>query len=115
AHSVPPESIDWPVPGLYREKITALVKGLPKIFRKRLVPVSNTVDVIVAEMPKTKSAMITALGDFIYTRFGVDVPASAWPDDRLPDHLKMRVSITGPKGQEPGDFKPAHFQHRRNR
>ena len=100
AHSVPPESIDWPVPGLYREKITALVKGLPKIFRKRLVPVSNTVDVIVAEMPKTKNAMITALGDFIYTRFGVDVPASAWPDDRLPDHLKMRVSITGPKGEE---------------
>jgi ATP-dependent helicase HrpA len=100
AHSVPHESIDWPVPGLYREKITALVKGLPKIFRKRLVPVSNTVDVIVAEMPKTKSAMITALGDFIYTRFGVDVPASAWPDDRLPDHLKMRVSITGPKGEE---------------
>ena len=100
AHSVPPESIDWPVPGLYREKITALVKGLPKIFRKRLVPVSNTVDVIVAEMPKTKSAMITALGDFIYTCFGVDVPASAWPDDRLPDHLKMRVSITGPKGEE---------------
>ena len=100
AHSVPPESIDWPVPGLYREKITALVKGLPKIFRKRLVPVSNTVDVIVAEMPKTKNAMITALGDFIYTRFSVDVPASAWSDDRLPDHLKMRVSITGPKGEE---------------
>ena len=100
AYSVPPESIDWPVPGLYREKITALVKGLPKTFRKRLVPVSNTVDVIVAEMPKTKSAMITALGDFIYTRFGVDVPASAWSDDRLPDHLKMRVSITGPKGEE---------------
>jgi len=100
AHTVPSETIDWLVPGLYREKITALVKGLPKTFRKRLVPVSDTVDVIVAEMPKTKSALITALGDFIFTRFGVDIPASAWPDDRLPDHLKMRVSITGPKGEE---------------
>jgi ATP-dependent helicase HrpA len=100
AYTIPPESIDWPVPGLYREKITALIKGLPKTFRKRLVPVSNTADVIVHEMPKTKSALITALGDFIYTRFGVDIPASAWPDDRLPDHLKMRVSITGPKGEE---------------
>jgi len=99
-YTIPPESIDWPVPGLYREKITALVKGLPKTFRKRLVPVSNTVDVIVHEMPKTKSALITALGNFIYTRLGVDIPASAWPDDRLPDHLKMRVSITGPKGEE---------------
>jgi len=100
AHTVPSESIDWLVPGLYREKITALVKGLPKTYRKRLVPVSDTVDVIVGEMPKTKSALITALGDFIFTRFGVDIPASAWPDDRLPDHLKMRVSITGPKGEE---------------
>ncbi len=100
AYSVPPEPIDWLVPGLYREKITALVKGLPKIFRRRLVPVSNTVDIIVDEMPKTESALITALGDFIYNRFGVDIPASAWPDDRLPDHLKMRVSITGPKGEE---------------
>ena len=100
AYSVPPETIDWPVPGLYREKITALVKGLPKTFRKKLVPVSNTVDIIVEEMPKTQSALITALGNFIYTRFGVDIPASAWQDDRLPDHLKMRVSITGPNGEE---------------
>jgi ATP-dependent helicase HrpA len=44
--------------------------------------------------------LITALGNFIYTRFGIDIPSSAWPDDLLPDHLKMRISITNAKGKE---------------
>ena len=38
---VPSESLEWLVPGLYREKITTLIKGLPKTFRKKLVPVAN--------------------------------------------------------------------------
>ncbi|UCD88608.1 MAG: DUF3418 domain-containing protein, partial [Desulfobacterales bacterium] len=97
---VPEESLDWLVPGLLKEKISALIKGLPKKFRKQLVPVSKTVDVIIDEIPSTQSALITALGEFIYHRFGIDIPASAWPDEMLPDHLKMRVSITDAKGKE---------------
>ena len=97
---VPSESLEWLVPGLYREKITTLIKGLPKTFRKKLVPVANTVNIIIREMPKTKTSLITALGNFIFTRFGVDIPSSAWPDDLLPDHLKMRISITDAKGKE---------------
>jgi len=97
---VPSESLEWLVPGLYREKITTLIKGLPKTFRKKLVPVANTVNIIISEMPKTKTSLITALGNFIYTRFGIDIPSSEWPDDLLPDHLKMRISITDPKGKE---------------
>ena len=100
APMVPSESLDWLVPGLYSEKITALIKGLPKAFRKKLVPVANTVDVIINEMPKTKSSLITELGNFIYNRFGLDIPASAWPWDLLPGHLKMRISITDQKGKE---------------
>jgi ATP-dependent RNA helicase HrpA len=100
ADSVPSESLEWLVPGLYREKITALIKGLPKTFRKKLVPVADAVDVVINEMPKTRTSLITALGNFIITRFGVDIPASAWPDDLLPDHLKMRISITDAKGKE---------------
>ena len=99
APTVPKESIDWLVPGLYREKIMMLIKGLPKSYRKQLVPVANTTDIILAEMPRTDTALITALGDFIFKRFGVDIPAPAWPNDILPDHLRARVTITGPKGE----------------
>ena len=100
APAVAPESIDWLVPGLFPEKIEALIKGLPKTYRRKLVPVKNTVDVIVADMPRTKTSLISALGDFIYRRFGLDIPASAWPEETLPEHLKMRVAITGPDGRE---------------
>ncbi len=117
APSVPSESLDWLVPGLMCEKMTALIKGLPKAYRKKLVPVGDTVDTIMREIGKSKletrnskletsnfklpdSALITTLGNFIYDRFGIDIPASAWPSDSLPDHLKMRISVTDPKGKE---------------
>jgi len=100
APSVAPESIDWLVPGLYPEKIETLIKGLPKTYRRKLVPVKNTVDVIIREMPKTQTSLISALGDFIYRRFGLDIPAAAWSEESLPDYLKMRVSITAPDGKE---------------
>jgi len=100
AQSVSPETIDWLVPGLYPEKIEVLIKGLPKAYRKKLVPVKNTVDIIVREMPKSQTSLVSVLGDFIYRRFGVDIPAAAWSTESLPDYLKMRISITAPDGKE---------------
>jgi len=97
---VSPETVDWLVPGLYQEKIAALIKGLPKAYRKQLVPVADTVDEIIRHMQKNNNCLITTLGQFIFERFKVDIPASAWAEDMLPDHLKMRISITGPKGEE---------------
>jgi len=100
APSVAPESIDWLVPGLYPEKIEALIRGLPKAYRRKLVPVKNTVDVIIREMPQTQTPLISALADYIYRRFGLDIPASAWSEESLPDYLKMRVVVTAPDGKE---------------
>jgi ATP-dependent helicase HrpA len=100
ASSVPPDAIDWLVPGLYAEKIEGLIKGLPKTYRKRLVPVKDTVEIICREMPKTQGSLISALGKFIYRRFGVDIPATAWSDETLADHLRMRISITAADGKE---------------
>ncbi|UCE54570.1 MAG: DUF3418 domain-containing protein, partial [Desulfobacterales bacterium] len=100
APQVPTEAMDWLVPGLYKEKIAALIKSLPKAYRRKLVPVNATVDVIAAEMQHAEGSLIAALGHFIYKRFGVDIPASAWPVDTLPDHLKMRIAITAADGRE---------------
>ncbi|MDM8516765.1 ATP-dependent RNA helicase HrpA [Desulfobacterales bacterium HSG16] len=103
AGAISKNATEWLVPGLLKEKITLLIKGLPKQYRKRLVPVSGTVDIIIDQMDlseKENTSLANALGKFIYKRFGVDIPAKAWPEDDLPDHLKMRFSITGPDGKE---------------
>ncbi|UCH20444.1 MAG: DUF3418 domain-containing protein, partial [Deltaproteobacteria bacterium] len=97
---VPAAAVDWLVPGLFQEKLTALIKGLPKAYRKKLVPIAETVDLIVSKMPKGEGNLITALSSFIQRHFGLNIPATAWSLDTLPDHLRMRVSITGPRGDE---------------
>ena len=96
---VPVQFLDWSVPGLLKEKVTALIKGLPKTYRKQLVPVPKTVQIILQEMEKGEPFLINALSRFVYRRFGVDIPASVWAGVEIPDHLKMRVSVVDPSGK----------------
>ena len=100
APSIPADEMDWLVPGLFKEKITALIKGLPKNIRKQLIPISDTVNIIVTEMPKEKGPLLTLLAKFIYTRFQVDIPHSRWSESQLPEHLNMRISVVGQNGKE---------------
>ena len=100
ASQVSPHQLDWMVPGLFKEKITALIKGLPKRYRKQLVPVSGTVEIILSEMEKSRDPLISTLGSFIYKRLGVDIPAAAWADSDIPEHLQMRVSIRDHRNRE---------------
>ncbi len=93
------DAADWLVPGLFREKVEALIRGLPKSYRRRLVPVADTVDIICREMPRQNRPLLNALGDFFQRRFGIDVPASAWRDHKLAPHLTMRFAVTGPSGE----------------
>ena len=99
--TVPVDRGDWLVPGYRREKIGLLLKGLPKAYRKRLFPIAETVETIHRELKEKEGEnFLTALGDFLHRRYGVDVPGTEWPVDALPDHLKMRFSIVDEKGRE---------------
>ncbi len=99
APTVPIAATDWLVPGLLGDKIEALLKGLPKRYRKQLVPVARTVEIVLKEMPRDSGALVSSLGKFIYHRFGIDIPAVAWPTNGLPEHLNMRIAISDPRGE----------------
>ena len=100
AAAVPCESLDWIVPGLQKEKITTLIKGLPKKYRKLLVPAADTAEIIVRELisnpvlTNRDASLPTGLSTFVHRRWGVTIPESAWAQADLPDHLKMRITIT---------------------
>jgi len=96
---VPFECLDWSVPGLLKEKVTALIKGLPKTYRKQLVPVPRTVEIVLKEMDRGEPSLINALSRFVYKQFGVDIPASVWAGVQVPDHLMMRVTVVDPSGK----------------
>ncbi|MBE0559012.1 MAG: DUF3418 domain-containing protein, partial [Proteobacteria bacterium] len=48
--SLPAASLDWSIPGLLKEKVLALLRGLPKEYRKRLQPLNETCEVLLGEM-----------------------------------------------------------------
>ncbi len=111
ASQVQPHQLDWMVPGLFREKITALIKGLSKRYRKQLVPVSRTVEIIVSEMEKSSEPLVSVLGRFIYKRLGVDIPATAWAEAEIPEHLQMRISIRDHQNRELKSARDASILH----
>lgn len=97
--------VDNLIPGLFEEKIAALIKALPKKFRVKLVPISEKAHVIATELPKEDKPLFTLLSAFVQQRFYFVIPADQWSDKDLPDHLKMRFSIRDEKGKEIKSFR----------
>ena len=97
---IPAQSLEWLVPGLLNEKVTSLIKNLPKQYRRQLLPINQTVDTIVNEMPvQPQTALKTALSQFIQRRFGMLIPETVWRDEQLAEHLKMRIAVTDNNGK----------------
>lgn len=100
AGAVADETVQWLVPGLLGEKIAALIKALPKEHRRKLVPINETVQTIVEQMPADPHTRLpVALSRFIRGRWGVTIPETAWNEAQLPDHLRMRIAVTDPRGR----------------
>jgi ATP-dependent helicase HrpA len=100
ASAVAMEKTDWIVPGLLPEKIGELIRTLPKAYRKKLVPVNETVGRAIREMPLYQGSLKSALSRFLHERFNVEVPVSEWREEELPEHLRLRFAITGSGGRE---------------
>jgi len=99
AAGVAPETFQWLVPGLLKEKIAAMIKALPKELRKQLVPVADTVAIIARDMPiQRRIGLSSALSRFVKARWNVEIPPAAWDEGQLPDHLRMRIAVTDAKG-----------------
>ncbi len=96
--AIPAGRLEWGVAGQYRDKIAALIKGLPKRYRKLLVPVGEKAEAIAREMPQAPEEvpLFKAVSEFVRRRFGVDIPVREWALADVPKHLKMRVAVVDP-------------------
>ena len=95
AHAIQPEVLEWLVPGLLEEKITSLLRSLPKSVRKQLVPIPEKSRSIAAELKPTHPTFLESLQDFVWNRYRVKIDRADWKLDQLPDHLRMRVEVQG--------------------
>jgi ATP-dependent helicase HrpA len=96
--AIPAERLEWGVPGQYRDKIAALIKGLPKRYRKLLVPVGEKAETVAREMPQAPEEvpLFKAVAEFVKRRLGADIPPREWALADVPRYLRMRVAVTDP-------------------
>jgi len=95
-----PHQVETLVPGLLREKIAALIKALPKAHRIKLMPIQQRANFIADHLPDSDTPLYSKLSHVIRKHFNLVIPASAWSDADLEDHLKMRISIRDHKDRE---------------
>ncbi len=100
-HALPslyPERFEWLVPGMLPEKVLILLKSLPKGIRKHMVPVSDTARTIWQDLRFGEGDFYLQLSEKSHARTGLRIPPEQWDRNQLPDHLKVRFEIVGPKG-----------------
>jgi ATP-dependent helicase HrpA len=94
------ERLAWLVPGLRLEKITELLRALPKSLRKLFVPVPDSAKAIVSELPDLATKPGSQLPPFhewlaqaVTRRAGETLTASQLAALPIPDHLRMNVRV----------------------
>lgn len=95
------ERCEWLVPGLLREKITGLIKSLPKALRKSFVPAPDFAQAAfeaLADHPCVTGqgdcpSLQQAVGEFLTRVGGVAIPRDAWQPEQLDLHLRMNFRL----------------------
>ncbi|BHH83231.1 ATP-dependent RNA helicase HrpA [Desulforhopalus sp. 52FAK] len=93
------EQFNWLVPGLLREKLTFLLKALPKSLRKRLVPVNDSVNRILDDIDFGSGPLLPTLENSIQKLFGFQINRTEWSKE-LPPHLTPRFVLIDEKDKE---------------
>lgn len=94
-----PTRAEWLVPGMLREKVTHLVKSLPKTLRRVCVPVPEFVTAFLEQAGVGEGEVLPALAAFIAQRTGLKVTSADWTEP-LPPHLLMNFRIVDDGGRE---------------
>lgn len=92
-HSVSAARLEWLVPGLLRDKCIALVKGLPKQWRKLFVPVPHFVDQALARMSPGSQSLHESLQQQLQRLLGRPLPDDLWQDVQLDDFYLMNIKV----------------------
>ncbi len=90
---------DWLVPGLIREKLTALLKLLPKDKRRPLIPLPDTVTAFLGVAKPGELVLTQALAAYVRKKAGTDIHPDEWSGE-FSAHLKMNFSVIDDSGQE---------------
>jgi ATP-dependent helicase HrpA len=91
--------LDAAVPGLLPEKVSSLMRGLPKDTRRALTPIGPHVGAFLSSRMHSGASLLDALGHYLRAATGVTIERQAWRPERLEAHLRLHLRVVGEDGQ----------------
>ncbi|MBM7831495.1 ATP-dependent helicase HrpA [Agromyces cerinus] len=99
-----PEGFDRQVPGLRTELVTAMIKALPKVIRRNVVPANDWAAKIVAELGEADAPAGMSFADevaaVIKRLTHTPVTGADFAMDRIPPHLQMSFRVVDGRGKQ---------------
>lgn len=103
-----PVQTEWLVPGMLREKLTYLIKALPKTFRRVCVPVPEFVTGFLEYVDKQASSaslnrtlpLLETLAAYIEQKTTLKISKEDWSLSDIPAHHLMNFSVIDDAGRE---------------
>ena len=92
---------EWLVPGMLREKLTYLIKALPKTFRRVCVPVPEFVTGFLQQNENQFNfQLLETLATYIHLKTTLKISKDDWVLSEMPVHHLMNFSIVDDAGRE---------------
>jgi ATP-dependent helicase HrpA len=104
-----PTGFDWQVPGLRDELVTAMLRTLPKVLRRQVVPAAEWAAKIGAELPAgpetgdERPPFAEVVAGVIKRLTYAPVTADDFEPDRLPPHLRVTFRAVDERGRRIDD------------
>ena len=91
---------DWQIPGLREELVVALIKSLPKSYRRNFVPAPNYAQAFLGRAVPLEKPLLDTLIYELRRMTGVTVEAEHWHWEQIPSHLKMTFRVVDENGKK---------------
>ena len=91
---------DWQIPGLREELVIALIKSLPKSYRRNFVPAPNYAQAFLGRAVPLEKPLLDTLIYELRRMTGVSVEAEHWHWEQIPSHLKMTFRVVDENGKK---------------
>lgn len=91
---------DWQIPGLREELVIALIKSLPKSYRRNFVPAPNYAQAFLSRAVPLEKPLLDTLIYELRRMTGVTVEVEHWNWEQIPSHLKMTFRVVDENGKK---------------
>ncbi|NJD31451.1 MAG: DUF3418 domain-containing protein, partial [Gammaproteobacteria bacterium] len=96
-----PAQVDWLVPGLLREKVVALMRGLPKELRRGIVPIPDAADRFLRGLEgHPRGDLFERLARFVTEEAGQATDPDVLGAVALPAALRLNIRVLDAGGHE---------------